>query len=186
MSLTQRRESDLVQALLELECHVNDAGWDQPHRLFALADAAELHERAPGLLAPMDHPNQLIAVEQDLSAQTGGPTQLLAQLAWPDSVVGAALTLERIVVPTSVEQAFVDHAFIDDGGDVGDDSELVAGLAADPQRSEVRLAVAVTRDGQRMCALRFRDHDADDQVLTGTDLVDSIADALLATFDEFS
>ncbi len=181
MNRTQRRESDLVQALLELERHVNEAGWDQPHRLFALASAQELHERAPGLLPPMAHPGQLVAVEQVLTNRAAGPTELLARLAWPESVVGAALTLERIMVPTPVEQAAMDG-----DGDENCDSDLVAGLTKHPQRSEVRLAVAVTRDGERMCALRFRDHDSDEQVLTGADLVDSVADALLATFDSIT
>lgn len=175
MTLTQHRESDLVQALLELERHVNEGGWDQPHRLFALADAQELHERAPGLLPPMANSGQLVAVEQVLTMTATDPVELLARLAWPDSIVGAALALERIVVPAAVEQAA-----IDEGGDRDPD----AGLTDHPQRSEVRLAVAVTRDGLRMCALRFRDHDSDERVLTGANLVDSVSDALLATFDE--
>lgn len=176
MTLTHRRESDLVQALLELERHVNEAGWDQPHRLFALADAAELRKLEPQLLPdPGQSPGELVAIEQALETAGTNPVELLAQLAWPDSVVGAALTVERVMVPTTAEP--------EPEADAGQDVDSMEALADHPERAEVRLAVAVTRDGMRMCALRFRDHDDDDQVLTGADLVDPLSSALLATFD---
>ena len=44
------------------------------------------------------------------------------------------------------------------------------------------MVVVVTRDGARMCALRLRSHDHDDQVLVGEELVPRLADALRATF----
>ena len=59
---------------------------------------------------------------------------------------------------------------------------LERAAAAHPQRQDVRMVVVVTRDGARMCALRLRSHDQDDQVLVGEELVPRLADALRATF----
>ena len=95
--------------------------------------------------------------------------EVLATLAWPDEVAGCALVVERIVLPPEAE------ATLPEGGD------LARTVAAHPDRHDVRMAVAVLRDGSRACALRLRDHDSDDQVLTGPDLVPRLADALDAT-----
>jgi hypothetical protein len=63
-----------------------------------------------------------------------------------------------------------------------DQAELADVVAAHPERQDVRMAVVVTREGGRMCALRLRSHDTDDQVLVGENLVPRLADALHATF----
>ncbi len=55
-------------------------------------------------------------------------------------------------------------------------------VAAHPDRQDVRMAVVVTRDGQRICAVRLRSHDKDSEVLLGDNLVPRLADALDATF----
>jgi hypothetical protein len=57
-------------------------------------------------------------------------------------------------------------------------------LAEHPDRQEVRLVVAVLRDGSRSAALRMRRHDEETSVLTGTDLVPGLADALAATLGD--
>jgi hypothetical protein len=44
------------------------------------------------------------------------------------------------------------------------------------------MTVAVLRDGSRDSALRLRDKDSATDVLTGSDLVPGLADALTATF----
>ena len=54
-------------------------------------------------------------------------------------------------------------------------------MATHPDRQDVRMAVVVTRDGGRMCALRLRQHDVDAEVLLGADLVPRLTDALAAT-----
>ena len=62
------------------------------------------------------------------------------------------------------------------------EDEALRWLAEHPERQEVRLVVAVLRDGSRSCALRMRAHDDETSVLTGRDLVPGLADALAGTF----
>ena len=46
------------------------------------------------------------------------------------------------------------------------------------------MTVAVLRDGTRESALRLREKDAPTEVLTGSDLVPGLAEALAATFED--
>jgi hypothetical protein len=62
-----------------------------------------------------------------------------------------------------------------------DEGEALGWLAEHPERQEVRLVVAVLRDGSRSAALRMRAHDDETSVLTGRDLVPGLADALADT-----
>ena len=69
------------------------------------------------------------------------------------------MAVERIVVPPAAEQ------------DLPSDPEAaLSALAAHPDRRDVRLVVAVTRDGRSSCLLRQRDHDRDDRVAKGRDI----------------
>ena len=43
----------LAAAVLEIETHVADAGWDQPARLYALVDTVRLVAHEPALAASM-------------------------------------------------------------------------------------------------------------------------------------
>ena len=52
-----------------------------------------------------------------------------------------------------------------------DPDEAVTWLSQHPSRREVRLAVAILRDGTNGCAVRARDHDRDVDVAVGPDLV---------------
>ena len=65
-----------------------------------------------------------------------------------------------------------------------DQVEILRAIADHPQRQEMRLAVAVLRDGARACALRFRSHDDERSVLSGESLAPRLTDALSATFDD--
>lgn len=162
----------LTPVVLEIERHVADGGWDQPPRLFALAPTAELVTREPGLAAALGltaGDTGVTPVEQEEFPADRPLEDLLATIAWPDEVAGCALVLERIMLPPDAEDA------LPDTGDVA------AAAAAHPGRRDVRMAVAVLRDGTRASALRLRDHDRDDEVLTGDDLVPRLADALAAT-----
>ena len=98
--------------------------------------------------------------------------EVLATTMWPEEVAGAALVLERIVLPPSAEETLPDD----------DQPGLADTVAAHPERQDVRMVVLVTREGGRMCALRLRSHDVDDDVLIGPDVVPRLADALAATF----
>src|SRR5437868_11181663 len=81
----------LTQAVLELDEYAAGLGWDQPSRLFALVDTAQLREQEPELAGQLglDDIGQpaasLTPVEQD-ELPTGAPLdEFLATIAWPDS-----------------------------------------------------------------------------------------------------
>lgn len=164
----------LVELVREVEKHVAAEGWDQNPRLFALARTGELVALEPALAealgAAADDPDSLTPIEQEVPVDERPLDDVLATTMWPDEVAGAALVLERLVLPPSAEDSLPD-----------DPAELEAAVAAHPERQDVRMAVVVLREGQRMCAIRMREHDDDLQVLIGPDLVPRLADALAAT-----
>lgn len=171
----------LTRSVVETERHVAGAGWDQPVRLFALVRTADLLRDEPHLRTALDgqsiadadaDPHHLTAVEQEGMTPTATVEELLGRLAWPDGVAGAALSLERVVVPPEAEARMP-----------RDEAEAVEWLAAHPQREDVRLLVGVLRGGEAMCAVRQRSSDEDTSVGVGPDLVPGLVSALLATFD---
>ncbi len=95
-------------AALDTERHVASGGWDQNPRLFALVPTAELVQREPHLRAQLQGHDlvagALSAVEQENLPPTANLESLLGGIAWPDTVVGAALAVERIVVPPEAER----------------------------------------------------------------------------------
>jgi hypothetical protein len=167
----------LTSALLDTERHVAAGGWDQPPRLFALVRTCALLEREPGLQldagarrAAGRDPDHLIAVEQEGLPATSHLESLLGGLAWGPQVDGVALAVERLVVPPEAER------------DLPADPDLaVDHLANHPGRADVRLVVAVLRDGQRQCGVRHRRHDEPASVAVGPDLVPGLVTALSAT-----
>jgi hypothetical protein len=93
-------------------------------------------------------------------------------------VDGAALVVERVVLPPQAEDEVMSQARTE-----GLDAETVLGrLAARPEREDVRVAAAVLRSGPAMCALRQRNHDREELVAVSPDLVPSLVSALRATF----
>ena len=164
--------SPLVTSALETERHVAAAGWDQPPRLFALVRTAGLLAREPHLHDELGQglDDGLTAIEQEGLDDTASLEAFLAQLTWPEEVDGVALAVERLVVPPEAEH------------DLPDDPDQVAELlAAHPDRKDVRLLVAVLRDGESTCLLRQRDHDTDDKVASGPDIAPGLVQALAAT-----
>lgn len=162
---------------LDLERHEAASGWDQPPHLFALVETADLLRREPQLAAQLGlvagAPGDLTPVDQGDLGEVGGNgslDELLAGIAWPPEVLGTALAVERLMVPPAVEQDMPQ-----------DEGAALQWLAEHPERQEVRLVVAVLRDGSRSAALRMRAHDAETSVLTGRDLVPGLADALAGT-----
>lgn len=166
----------LLELVREVERYVATDGWDQNPRMFALARTRDLVALEPELAevlgAEGEDPESLTPIEQELVDAERPLDELLATTMWPDEVAGAALVLERLMLPPSAEESLVDD----------DPEALEAAAAAHPDREDVRMAVVVTRDGRRMCALRLRSHDVDDEVLVGDTLVPRLADALAATF----
>ncbi|MFD7613345.1 PPA1309 family protein [Streptomyces sp. NPDC059828] len=169
----------LTRAVLEIDEYASGLGWDQPARLFALVDTAKLRTQEPGLadqlgLAEGETSGALTPVEQD-EIPPGTPLdEFLGTIAWPGAVAGCALTVERLMLPPSAE-ASVPKGL--------DEAGLTAWVAAHPDRQEVRMTVAVLRNGARESALRLREKDSPREVVTGADLVPGLAEALSATFE---
>jgi len=65
-----------------------------------------------------------------------------------------------------------------------DPDQAAQALAAHPDRKDVRLLVAVLRDGESTCLLRQRDHDTDDKVASGADIAPGLVQALSATLQD--
>lgn len=176
----------LTQAVLELDEYAAGLGWDQPSRLFALVDTARLRVEEPELAGQLgiDHDSTqpaapLTPVEQD-ELPTGAPLdEFLATIAWPEAVAGCAMTVERLMLPQTAEASVPEELQRE-----GAEEKLTEWVAGHPEREEVRLTVAVLRDGTRESALRLRAKDSATEVLTGAGLVPGLADALAATFEE--
>lgn len=165
----------LAVAALETERHVASSGWDQNPRVFALVDTAALIAAEPQLAASLDSaadqaPGALSAIEQEDLPRTANLESLLGRMAWPESVDGVALAVERIVIPPGAERDLPQ-----------DPTAAVDALAEHPQREDVRLLVAVHRDGRAVCLLRQRANDRDDRVATGEDIAPGLVHALRAT-----
>jgi hypothetical protein len=170
--------SPLTRAVLEIDEYASGLGWDQPARLFALVDTARLRADEPGLAERLglgeENTGGLTPVEQD-ELPPGTPLdEFLATIAWPDVIAGCALTVERLMLPPTAESSIPEGL---------DDTALAKWVAEHPERQEVRMTVAVLRDGARESALRLREKDSPTEVLTGSDLVPGLADALAATFE---
>jgi hypothetical protein len=118
-------------------------------------------------------------VEQD-ELPTGVPLdEFLATIAWPDAVAGCAMTVERLMLPPSAEASVPENL-----QEEGAEERLARWVAEHPERQEVRMTVAVLRDGARESALRLREKDSPTEVLTGPDLVPGLTEALAATFGD--
>lgn len=162
---------ELGAVVREVEQHVAAGGWDQPVRLFALVPTADVLAADPTLSLSGDL--ALTSVEQEFDTIVTSVEDLLGTIAWPDDVAGAIVVLERIILPPEAQ------------ADLPDDSdETFVRMAADhPMRRDVRMVSATLRTGENMNALRFRIHDNDDDVAIAPDLIPTLNDAVLATFN---
>jgi hypothetical protein len=156
---------------LEIEAHVAGSGWDQPSRLYALVPTVDLVRREPALADQLAaqlevQPDALTPIEQDGLSPDRPLEDLLAGITWPDTVAGCAAVVERLMLPPGAEDD-LPH----------DDQELMAFVAGHPDRREVRLVAAVTRDGARHSAVRAREPQ-DAPLLEGPDLVPGLLDHL--------
>ncbi len=164
----------LRTAVVEVERHAGEAGWDQPARLFALVRTTELALAEPELAVELglrDGTADLFTpVEQELEEHADTLEELLGRIMWPDSVDGAMAVVERLVLPPYAEEAVPD-----------DPSEAADFAAGHQERQDVRIAVGVLRSGEVHCALRMRSHDRDDSLLQGPDVVPGLVSALRET-----
>ena len=99
----------LATAVLEIEAHIAGGGWDQPGRLYALVDTAELVRREPDLAAAMgldaaSEAGSFTPVEQE-QLPPGPLEEALEQITWPADVRGCAAVVERLVLPPGADAA---------------------------------------------------------------------------------
>src|SRR5699024_12225778 len=87
----------------EIEEFVAAGGWDQPVALFGLVGTAALLEAQPSLADEVDAATPWTPIAQD-SLPDGDLDEALAKIVWPDSVQGAALVQEIVVLPPDAEQ----------------------------------------------------------------------------------
>ena len=168
----------LAAAVLEIEGHVAENGWDQPARLYALVETARLVAREPALAAAMGLDSSAAAgsltpVEQDQLSPDRPLEQVLESITWPEGVAGCAAVVERLVLPPGVDEEIPEDAT---------DAEAFA--REHPDRQEVRIVAGATRAGATYCALRLRAHDDDQSVVGGADLVPALLQMLAATLED--
>ncbi|WP_244929432.1 PPA1309 family protein [Nocardioides sp. W7] len=168
----------LAAAVLEIESHIAEGGWDQPARLYALVDTAQLVEREPALASLMgldaaSAQGSLTPVEQDQLTPGQLLEQLLESITWPPGVAGCAAVVERLVLPPGADDA------------IPDDPTSAEEFAREhPDRQEVRIVAGVTRAGSTYCALRLRAHDDAQSVVGGSDLVPGLLALLVDTLHD--
>jgi hypothetical protein len=177
MTLTDPLDADpaLASAVLEIEGHLAQSGWDQPARLYALVDTARLVAHEPALAAAMglDHSSEqgsLTAIEQDQLSPEVELERALESITWPPEVLGCAAVVERLVLPPDADAQIPD-----------DETEAQRFAREHPDRQEVRIVAGATRHGSTYCALRLRAHDDDQSVVGGIDLVPGLLMLLAAT-----
>ncbi len=168
----------LANVVVDIEKAASRAGWDHAPSLYALVPTAQLiaqpdipDDIARSLREGWDGSDAHLSaiIQEDLPEDE--LEEMLGHLAWPDPVAGAALTVERVIVPPEVEAEAP-----------ADPEEAVEFISNHPARTEVRLAVGVLRSGESWCALRARTFDADDKVGQGSMLVPNLVEALAASF----
>ena len=168
----------LAAAVLEIEAHIAEGGWDQPARLYALVDTGQLVEREPALAAAMgldaaSEQGSLTPVEQDQLAPDRPLESVLEAIVWPAGVAGCAAVVERLVLPPDAD------------AEIPEDRARAEEYAREhPDRQEVRIVAGVTRGGSTYCALRLRAHDDDQSVVGSTDLVPALLELLRSTLDD--
>lgn len=164
--------AELTATAAEIEAHLASAGWDRPPALFALVRAGQFRKDDPLAAARVGlddvDDDALTPIEQE-ELPEGPLDEVLAQIAWPDAVVGCALSQEIVVLPPAAEEHL-------------SDDEIASRAPEHPHRREARLVVAVLRGSDAAAVMRMRGENEQD-VLTGPDLAPNLARALHATFD---
>ncbi|MVA76122.1 hypothetical protein GC722_08815 [Auraticoccus sp. F435] len=173
---TDEVAAGLLAALVELERHVGELGFDQPPRLFALVRTDDLLAAEPelagrlGLRSSRDGgpAEGLTAVEQDTFTAGEDLVAALSGIEWPAAVHGCAVACERSFLPAGVEVDLPE-----------DEREAASVVATHPQRQDVRVVVGVLRTGHSHGVARLLQHP--EELLGGADLVPGLAQVLAYT-----
>lgn len=166
------QQEALVAALIDLEHHVGETGWEQPPRLFALVLTDRLLASEPALAQSLGlqvtGEAALTAVEQESFGVGHDVLADLAGIEWPEAVFGCALSLVRTFLPAAYE------------ADLPAEPERAAQVVAEhPERQEIRVVVGVDRAGHRHGVARLVSQP--DELLAAEDLVPGLALALAHT-----
>lgn len=166
----------LRSATLEIEAHAAELGWDRGARLFALVPTGDLLAREPGLAKALGvesaEEGALTPVEQDALPPDRSLEEVLGGIMWPAEVFGCAAVVERLVLPPDADDKIPE-----------DPEEAEEFAASHPDRQEVRIVAAATREGSTYCALRFRSHDDGSAVVESPDLVPALLELLASTLE---
>lgn len=170
--------ADLLQVAQETEQHVAADGWDQRERVFALVPTADLVAAEPSLADALAGAGRYSSIEQELPEGVE-LEEYLGRLAWPRSVTGCALAVERLrAAPAAEGQAEGQTADEAGGTASGDGLDDTA-----PGTEPVRLLVVATREGERFTLVRFAAHDSDDAVAVGAEVGTDLQAALATTLE---
>ncbi len=162
----------LTASLMEIERHIDPAGWEQPPLLFALVRTAELEAAEPQLAndtSGIALEDRISAIQQDEFDPGDDVVGELARVAWPDAVVGCALSLVRSFLPPEAEQDLPSSP-----------AEAEDWVQNHPQRQDVRAVVGVLRDGTAQAVARLQSHP--DDLLSGAEILPGVVLALTGTF----
>ena len=168
----------LAAAIYDIERELAGLGWNQAPSLFALVPTRFVLEQGEALdeeskqkltMLLESSPDNLTAVLQENVSEDIG--DMLARIEWPPMVEGAAVAMERIIVPPQVEAEAPE-----------DPQERTEFLMSHPDRDEVRMVAGALRSGASFTAVRTRSHDSEDQVVASSGLVPDLEKSLLATF----
>lgn len=169
-----RSDESLGATAREIEEFVATGGWEQPVALFGLVDTAALLESQPALAAEVDGSAPWTPIAQE-SLPEGELDEALAKIVWPDSVQGAALAQEIVVLPPDAEEG------LPEGESPGDTDRLRRAAASHPMRTEARLVGAVLRDGSQACVMRLRADEGTDEIIESPELAPNLIRALEET-----
>lgn len=166
----------LLAALIDLERHIGQHGWDQPPRLFALVPTDDLIAAEPELAetqglvgtAQGGEPGALTAIEQEHFQPTTDLVADLTSITWPPAVYGCAVSFERTFLPSGSE------------GDIPDDPEEAAAYVAEhDKREDIRVVVGADRGDNSQGVARLVSQP--DELLGAEDLVPGLAEVLAHT-----
>src|SRR5699024_233539 len=107
-SADSARTKALADAVTEIERHAAEGGWDAPVSVYSLVRTADLLTANPQLADEVpsgaaEEPQHLTCIAEGGLPEADGVEELLGQLAWPDTVDGAALVVEGVVLPPQAE-----------------------------------------------------------------------------------
>nr|NLD41490.1 hypothetical protein [Actinomycetales bacterium] len=165
------QEHALAESIRGIEQSAANEGWDGPVRVFALVETVPTAQADPQFAAQLLEPDlsalppaHLTPVEQQGLPEADTLEELLARLAWPEAVAGAACVVERLVLAS------------DDGATLAPTDAL-----SSPQRRDLRIAAGVLRSGASWCVLRLRSNDDPAMRLQGADVVPGLVEQLRST-----